>query len=73
MNGRYLLDTNIVIAAFAGEVEVQARIAEAPEVFLTPTVLGELLYGAFNSARLKENAARVEAFAAVCSRPVIDH
>ncbi|HXU33997.1 MAG TPA: type II toxin-antitoxin system VapC family toxin [Thermoanaerobaculia bacterium] len=72
MSGRYLLDTNVVIALFAGEPEVRARFDDAPEIFLSPTVLGELLYGAYHSVRLAANSARVEEFAVACSRLVID-
>lgn len=37
MSGRYLLDTNIIIALFANENVVKDRLAQANEVFL-PTV-----------------------------------
>jgi tRNA(fMet)-specific endonuclease VapC len=62
--GRYLLDTNIVIALFAKDVAVQQRLAEAHEVFVPSIVLGELYYGAHKSARVAENFARIDAFAA---------
>lgn len=66
MNGRYLLDTNIVIAFFNGDSEVATRIESTPEIFLSSTALGELFYGAANSGRPEENAARVRRFAATC-------
>lgn len=67
---RFLIDTNIVIALFAGEAGVQNRIAAAPEVFVPSTVVGELHYGAHKSGRVAENVRRVEEFTAfiVCSR-----
>ena len=34
MRGKYLLDTNIVIALFAEDLSVQKRIAKAAEVFI---------------------------------------
>ena len=34
MSGKYLLDTNIVIALFAEDPSVQKRIAKAAEVFI---------------------------------------
>lgn len=46
MSGRYLLDTNIVIALFADEAVVTERLGEAAEVFIPSVVLGELYYGA---------------------------
>ena len=62
--GRFLLDTNIVIALFANEAIVQQRLAEANEVFVPSIVLGELYYGARKSARVEENLARIDEFVA---------
>ena len=39
MNGRLLLDTNIVIALFAGGPAVQEHLEQAEEVFLPSIVL----------------------------------
>jgi tRNA(fMet)-specific endonuclease VapC len=64
MNGRFLLDTNIVVALFAPEVAVQERLAEAAEVFVSSIVLGELYYGARKSGRVRANLARIDQFAA---------
>jgi tRNA(fMet)-specific endonuclease VapC len=64
MNGRFLLDTNIIIALFAGEVAVQQHLAEAEEVFVPSNVLGELYYGARKSARVGANVARLDEFSA---------
>lgn len=66
MNGR-LLDTNIVIALFAGEPAVQEHLGQAEEVFLPSIVLGELYFGAHKSSRVEENLARVDEFAASSS------
>ena len=62
--GRFLLDTNIVIALFAEEAAVQQHLAEANEVFVPSIVLGELYYGASKSARVAENLARLDEFVA---------
>jgi len=64
MNGRVLLDTNIVIALFAQEAVVQQRLAAADEVFISSIVLGELYYGAEKSSRVEANIARINTFAA---------
>jgi tRNA(fMet)-specific endonuclease VapC len=72
MNGRYMLDTNIVIAIFADEVMVRQQLAGAGEVFVPSIVLGELYYGAQKSARIASNMARVEEFAANNSVLVCD-
>lgn len=64
MAGRFLLDTNIVIAALSSETEVLQRIDDADECFVSATVLGEMLYGALNSANFGKNRDRLEAFIA---------
>jgi len=63
MSGRYLLDTNIVIALFARDAYVQRHIAEAEEIFIPATVIGELFFGAFNSTQQEKNISRIEEFA----------
>lgn len=64
MSGKILLDTNIVIALFAGEATVVRSLAAVPEVFLPSIVLGELYYGAHRSARVHDNLDRIATFAA---------
>jgi tRNA(fMet)-specific endonuclease VapC len=72
MTGRFLLDTNIVIALFAKEAVVQASLANAAEVFIPSIVLGELYYGANKSLRVAENVAKIDEFAARNSILVCD-
>ncbi|MFQ6055148.1 MAG: type II toxin-antitoxin system VapC family toxin [Methanosarcinales archaeon] len=72
MNGRYLLDTSIVIALFAQEPSVQEHLEQAEEVFVTSIVLGELYFGACKSRRVEENLARVDEFAASSAVLVCD-
>lgn len=64
MNGRFLLDTNIVIALFGGDTAVQEKLAVAAEVYIPSTTIGELCYGARKSARPKENLERIDEFVA---------
>jgi tRNA(fMet)-specific endonuclease VapC len=64
MNGKVLLDTNIVVALINGDPSVRSFAARTEDVFLPCIVIGELFYGAFRSARAKENVAHIEAFAA---------
>jgi len=64
MSGRFLLDTNIVIALFAQDAVVQQKLATATGVFVPSIVLGELYYGARKSARVATNIAQIDAFAA---------
>jgi tRNA(fMet)-specific endonuclease VapC len=40
MSGRFLLDTNIVIALFADEAVVKDNVAQASEVFIASIVIG---------------------------------
>lgn len=61
--GRVLLDTNILIALLAAEPGVVGRVREADAVFVPVIALGELYYGARQSARAAENVERVAALA----------
>ncbi|RMG08906.1 MAG: type II toxin-antitoxin system VapC family toxin [Cyanobacteria bacterium J055] len=60
MSGRYLLDTNIIIALFADEAIVKNNLAQASEVFIPSFAIGELCYGARKSGRVRENLARID-------------
>jgi tRNA(fMet)-specific endonuclease VapC len=62
MAGKFLLDTNIVIALFSGEAHVSDLVRQS-EVFVPNTVLGELYYGARKSSRPSENIDRIQTFA----------
>jgi len=42
MGGKYLLDTNILIALFADEVVVKDNLAQAKEIFIPSIAIGEL-------------------------------
>jgi len=59
MNGNFLLDTNIVIALFAKDANVAQRVANS-SVSVPVIVIGELLYGARKSGRVKANVERAE-------------
>ena len=63
MSGRFILDTNIVIAIFNGESSIKEYLIKADEVFISSTVLGELFFGAFKSKRSKTNLKRISNFA----------
>ncbi|MGD0651512.1 MAG: PIN domain-containing protein [Verrucomicrobiia bacterium] len=63
MNGSVLLDTNVVIALFARDSDVQRHLSEAREVFAPSIVLGELYCGAMKSARVEANLARIHELA----------
>lgn len=65
-NGRLAVDTNAVIAYREGIPEVCNLVEGAGTIILPVTVLGELLYGAVNSARPQENEQAVFKFLAQC-------
>lgn len=67
MNGRFLLDTNIVIAIFAKDASVIESLEETEEVYVPITVLGELFYGAQKSSRVEANISLINEFAESCS------
>ena len=70
MNGKYLLDTNIVIALFASDANVQIKLGGASEVLISSIVFGELYYGARKSGRAEANVQRVDELLA--SSAVVD-
>jgi len=63
-SGRLAVDTNAVIAYREGIYEVCTLIDEADVIILPVTVLGELLYGALNSAKTEKNEQVIQKFAA---------
>lgn len=76
---RYLLDTNIVIGYFNGDLQITANMLdEDVEVELCVPVVSELLFGAFKSGRVSTNIARIETLMAstqvlVCTRETARH
>jgi tRNA(fMet)-specific endonuclease VapC len=62
MNGRFLLDTNIIIALFADEETIKSNLAQTHEVFIPSIVIGELYYGARKSGRIEANLIRINEF-----------
>ncbi len=47
MNGRYLLDTRVIIALFAADAAVMEKLEQASEIFIPCMAIGELYYGAW--------------------------
>ena len=64
VNGRLAVDTNAVIAYREGILAVCSLIEGADILFLPVVVLGELLYGALNSAKPQKNEQAVHKFLA---------
>ncbi|MBI1822325.1 MAG: type II toxin-antitoxin system VapC family toxin [Nitrospirae bacterium] len=63
MSGRYLLDTNIIIALFSEDPKIHKHITNPLEIFIPAIAIGELYFGAYKSGRMKENHARIDEFA----------
>ncbi len=61
-SGRYLLDTNVVIALFSGDRAVEAKVANTENVALAPPMIGELYFGAQKSEKVTENLHRINMF-----------
>ncbi|MBK6423996.1 MAG: type II toxin-antitoxin system VapC family toxin [Gemmatimonadetes bacterium] len=62
--GRYILDTNILIALLAGEPAALTEAGRAAATFIPTIALGELYYGARKSGRPTENLEVIERLAA---------
>lgn len=62
--GKLAVDTNAVIAYREGTPKVCTLIDETDTIFLPVIVLGELLYGAINSAQPKNNEQAINKFSA---------
>lgn len=60
MNGKCLLDTNIVIALFKGEPKVLKELARC-KIYVPAIVIGELRYGAEKSERADSNHTQIDA------------
>ena len=63
MPGRVVVDTNIVIAFFAGEAGVRQRFRHI-DIAVPSIVVGELHYGARKSAHSAANLAKIDEFTA---------
>ncbi|MBU4272475.1 MAG: type II toxin-antitoxin system VapC family toxin [Planctomycetes bacterium] len=62
MNGKFLLDTNIVVALFKDDPAIHERLRQRPRVLVSIVVLGELYYGAQKSERLDKNLRQINRF-----------
>ena len=62
MNGRFLLDTNIIIALFAKDPKIHDRMANAEAIFVSCIAIGEMYFGAYKSLKIQENISRIDEF-----------
>jgi len=63
VNGKLLLDTNVIIALFAKDPQIHNRIFNAEELFVPCIAIGELYFGAYKSLKVQENINRIDNFA----------
>jgi tRNA(fMet)-specific endonuclease VapC len=63
MNGKVVVDINVVIAIFESDQRILKRRKKAEIVFVPSIVVGELFYGAYHPTQIRKNVSRVEAFA----------
>ncbi|MEM8901935.1 MAG: PIN domain-containing protein, partial [Bacteroidota bacterium] len=61
MNG-VVLDTNVVIHYFKGDNSIQDLLNPFPIWYLPVIVVGELLYGVYNSTQVEKNIATYQSF-----------
>jgi tRNA(fMet)-specific endonuclease VapC len=61
---KYLLDTDMCIYLLNGDERVKSRVAQAGVAAISVSILtvGELYFGAYNSARLEANLERIREF-----------
>ena len=61
---QYLLDTDMCIYLLNGDERVKNRVAQVGIEAISVAILtvGELYFGAYNSARVETNLARIRAF-----------
>ena len=65
MNGsRVLLDTNSIIAVFAGNTGLHPHIERAEAIFVPVVAVGELYFGAHESGQVAANIERIDQFVA---------
>ena len=62
LSGKYLLDTNVVIALFVGDLMVQEKVRNAEYIVAAPPVIGELCFGAQKSNWVTENLHKIDIF-----------
>ncbi len=59
-SGRYLLDTNIAIALFAGDPIIQEKVRESDNIVVATPIIGELCFGAQKSNKVSENLQKID-------------
>jgi tRNA(fMet)-specific endonuclease VapC len=63
MAGTYLLDTNAAIALMARDAALRSKFSHPDETYISVVALGELYFGAEQSARVTSNREQVDMIA----------
>jgi tRNA(fMet)-specific endonuclease VapC len=58
--GKLLLDTNAVVFFIRNDIEILNALKKWEEFYISITVLGELFYGAYKSAKVNQNLEVIE-------------
>ena len=61
MNGKYILDANVIIDVFRGHIPTIERLEKLTHTYIPVIVLGELYYGANKSNRTQKRIEQIEA------------
>lgn len=59
MNGKYLLDSNIVIDLFRGDQRIISKINQIKEIKIPIIVIGELYFGAYKSKQISKRLEEI--------------
>jgi tRNA(fMet)-specific endonuclease VapC len=62
MNGKYLLDTSVVVNILGGNDSITRQFDQTDNIYVPSIVIGELYFGAYKSGRIASNLKQVEIF-----------
>jgi len=66
MSGKICLDTNIAIDILNGDLKILKLIGAYDAIILPITVIGELRFGAYRSAKQSDNLVKIDALEMRC-------
>lgn len=61
-----ILDTSVVIHAFRNNLLINSKLKTFESVFVSPTVVGELYYGAYSSVNPAKHITQIQSFLVDC-------
>ncbi|HAH56145.1 MAG TPA: VapC toxin family PIN domain ribonuclease [Flavobacterium sp.] len=60
MNGKFIIDANVIIDYLRGKNNLLSQLMENEVVSISVIVIGELIFGAENSIQIKKHLSQVE-------------